>query len=70
MVVSIDEEFSRNLDQNLPAEVQLILDGRKSNTAQILSGYASNIIQQFNQDFTAAWVSPSRMQSYVPAVVV
>ena len=53
MVVSLDEEFSRKLDQNLPAQVQLILDGRKSNTAQILSGYATTIVQQFNQDFGA-----------------
>ncbi len=53
MVVSIDEEFSRKIDQNLPAKVQLILDGRKSNTAQILSGYASNVVQRFNKDFTA-----------------
>jgi ABC-2 type transport system permease protein len=52
MVVSIDAEFSRRLNQNLPADIQLILDGRKSNTAQILSGYTSNIIQQFNEDFT------------------
>ncbi len=53
MVLSIGEEFSRKLDQNLPAEVQLILDGRKSNTAQILSGYAANIVQQFNDDLAA-----------------
>jgi ABC-2 type transport system permease protein len=53
MVVSIDEQFSRNLNENLPAEVQLILDGRKSNTAQILSGYAGSIIQQYNADFSA-----------------
>lgn len=53
MVVSIDEEFSRKLNQNLQADIQVILDGRKSNTAQILSGYTSNIIQQFNKDFTA-----------------
>lgn len=53
MVVSIDENFSRRLNQDLTAEVQLILDGRKSNTAQILSGYTSTIIQQYNDDFTA-----------------
>src|ERR1700733_10896965 len=53
MVVSIGEEFSRNLNENLPAQVQLILDGRKSNTAQILSGYTTTIIQQFNSDFSA-----------------
>src|SRR5205807_2007674 len=53
MVVSIDEQFSRNLDENKPATVQLILDGRKSNTAQILAGYTQQIIYQFNIDFAA-----------------
>lgn len=53
MVVSIDEQFSRNLEQNMPATVQLLLDGRKSNTAQIVSGYTASIIQRFNDDFAA-----------------
>ncbi|MBA3957601.1 MAG: ABC transporter permease [Parachlamydiaceae bacterium] len=52
MVVSIDEQFSRNLDAHKPADVQLILDGRKSNTAQIVAGYTANIVQQFNHDIT------------------
>jgi ABC-2 type transport system permease protein len=51
MVVSINEDFSRRLHQNLPTEIQVILDGRKSNTAQILSGYTSTIVEQFNNDF-------------------
>ncbi len=54
MVVSIDEQFSRNLDAGKPATVQLILDGRKSNTAQIVAGYTGQIINRFNNDFTAA----------------
>lgn len=50
MVVSIDEQFSRNLDANKPAHVLLIFDGRRTNTAQIVAGYTSQIVQQFNQD--------------------
>lgn len=53
MVVSIDEQFSRNLDAKKPAAVQLIFDGRKSNTAQVLSGYTETVIDQFNADFSA-----------------
>ena len=53
MVVHIDEQFPRNLDAQLPADVQLILDERKSNTTQIVQGYASRIVTQFNQDFAA-----------------
>ncbi len=53
MVLSIDEQFSRLVDAKLPATVQLILDGRRSNTTQIVAGYAASIIQQFNNDLKA-----------------
>lgn len=51
MVVSIGEDFSRKLNQNQTAEIQFILDGRKSNTAQIVLGYTTSIIDKFNRDF-------------------
>lgn len=50
-VISFDEQFSRNLDAGRPATVQVILDGRKSNATQIITGYISNIIDQYNRDF-------------------
>lgn len=53
MVVSLDEQFSRNLDAKKAAQVQLILDGRKSNSAQIIAGYSVEIIRQFNDEFEA-----------------
>lgn len=53
MVLSIDEQFSRSLEANKSATVQLIMDGRKSNTTQIVAGYAQEIITQFNKDFAA-----------------
>lgn len=52
MVVSIDEQFSRNLDANKSADVQLILDGRKSNSAQILLGYTTEIIARYNENIS------------------
>ena len=51
MVVSIDQEFSKNLNRKETTNVQLIMDGRKSNTTQIIAGYASTIIQDFNNRF-------------------
>jgi ABC-2 type transport system permease protein len=51
MVLSIDEQFSRNLDAGKSADIQLILDGRRSNAAQIVTGYTTGIIDQFNKDF-------------------
>ncbi len=52
-VLSIDEQFSRNLDAGKQAYVQLISDGRRSNSTQIINGYVSNIVQQFNIDYAA-----------------
>lgn len=51
MVLSIDEQFSRNLDAGKPASVQLIFDGRKTNTAQIVAGYTGEIVNQYNRDY-------------------
>lgn len=53
MAIHIDEQFSRNLRAEKVANVQFILDGRKSNTAQIVQGYATAIVDQFNRDFAA-----------------
>lgn len=66
MVLSIGEEFSRKLNADREGEVQLILDGRKSNTAQILMGYASTIIQSYNKDFTAKSEIPQQNVALVP----
>ena len=54
LVVSFDEQFSRNLDAQKRAAVQIISDGRRSNTTQILAGYIGQIVQSYNDDFMAA----------------
>lgn len=51
MVIHIDAQFSRNLRADKTADIQFILDGRKSNTSQIVQGYASSIVNQYNRDF-------------------
>ena len=66
MVVSIDEQFSRKLKAGQAATVQLILDGRKSNTTQIVAGYASSLIQTFNHDFTTMNHIPQQNTIIVP----
>ena len=50
LVMVIDSDFSRKIDRNEPADVQFIMDGRRSNSAQIVMGYASSIIDQYNID--------------------
>ena len=66
MVLSIDEQFSRRLDAGKPAGLQLIMDGRKSNTAQIVAGYANNIISRFNDDFAADNDIPQQNVHLIP----
>lgn len=52
-VISIDEMFSRNLDAGKNASIQLIMDGRKSNTTQIIAGYITSIVNQFSLEFAS-----------------
>lgn len=51
MVLTISPRFTQNLLSGTPAPVQLIIDGRNSNTAAIALGYANSIVQQFNTDW-------------------
>jgi ABC-2 type transport system permease protein len=53
MVISFNENFSRLLNLDKQANIQLILDGRRSNSAQIVSGYVTTIVDQFNSEFSA-----------------
>ncbi|HEX7857455.1 MAG TPA: ABC transporter permease [Sphingobium sp.] len=46
----IDPEFDRNIDAHKPATVGIVLDGRKSNAAQIVSGYISRIAGDMGAD--------------------
>lgn len=50
VVLSIDEEFSRKLDARQTPPLQVILDGRKSNTSQIVAGYVNTIVDQFAKE--------------------
>ncbi len=68
MVVHIREDFSRLLAARQPAGVQLILDGRSSNTSQILSGYAQAIIDGYNAELAQAGASPPPASTVVARV--
>lgn len=52
MVVIINQDFSKNLDNKKTADIELILDGRRSNSTQIVANYFSNVVNQYNFDFT------------------
>src|SRR5262249_44171813 len=53
MVLHIGPDFSRLLAAQQPAPVQLILDGRRSNAAQIVAGYTQDILDRYDQELAA-----------------
>ncbi len=58
MVLHLGPDFSRRLAGGMPAEVQLILDGRRSNAAQIVAGYAQAIFDAFDRELAATRRAP------------
>jgi ABC-2 type transport system permease protein len=58
LVVHVGPQFSRDLQNGGPAVVQVIVDGRNSNTALIALGYIGTIVEQFNRQLAAAGITP------------
>lgn len=60
MVINIPPEFTREMRQGRPGALQLIIDGRNSNTAMILLGYARSIVTGFSQRWAQehGWPAP------------
>ena len=52
LIVQIGQQFERRLLSGQSADVQLIADGRNSNTAGTATGYVASIIDQFNSDWS------------------
>jgi len=85
LVLQIDADFERKLHTGGPASVQLIADGRNSNTAGTASRYVSSIVESFNQRWrqdhgqraapiqltTRAWYNPNLETRWhmIPALI-
>ncbi len=54
LVIQIDQEFERRLLGGQTADVQVIADGRNSNTAAVAMGYVNSIVLAFNADWRAS----------------
>ncbi len=81
----IDPDFERRLQLGLPAALQVLADGRNSNTAGTAQGYIEAIVENFNVDWrrthglpqppvaveTRAWFNPNLVTrwSMVPALI-
>jgi ABC-2 type transport system permease protein len=83
-VVHIGQEFSRKLAAGEQPTVQILLDGRKSNSAQLVNAYVGGIISQFWSDYRMGsnvpqtteivprtWYNPNReyRQAMVPVLI-
>jgi ABC-2 type transport system permease protein len=85
LVIRIDRDFERRLLSGMPGEVQIIADGRNSNTAGIAIGYVNAIVDGFNTDWrnsrgqpgapiqitTRAWYNPNLETRWhmIPALI-
>lgn len=64
VVLHIPPDFSRDVWAGRPAKVQLVLDGRRSNAAQLVAGYSSAIVADYSTEL------PRRRSVQPPASVV
>ncbi|HVX14657.1 MAG TPA: ABC transporter permease [Pirellulales bacterium] len=64
MALHIPPDFSREVSAGRPAKVQLVLDGRRSNAAQLVAGYSASIIDAYGADL------PRKQDAPRPASVV
>lgn len=85
LVLQIEPRFTEKLAVGEPAAVQILLDGRNSNTAQIALNYAEEIVADFNMHWSAehglaqppahlilrAWYNPNLESRwfFIPGVV-
>ena len=85
LVIQIDQDFERRLLSGRPANVQVIADGRNSNTAGLAVGYVASIVDAFNADWRSthggdpppvhvvdrAWYNPNLESRWnmIPALV-
>lgn len=54
IIIQIDQNFERRLLSGSSADVQVIADGRNSNTAGTAMGYVNGIVESFNADWRAS----------------
>ncbi len=64
LVLHINSEFTADIKKGRIARVQLLLDGRNSNTAMIAMNYIRDIVMQYNNE-----LSHSRQSRGPPAIV-
>ena len=49
IAIEIANDFAKNIHSNKTTSVQIVVDGRQTNTASIANGYAGEIITDYNK---------------------
>ena len=65
LLVRFPADFSRNLDTFQPAPMQLILDGRNSNSAQIAANYLQQVVKDYQQELMEGKPKPNNSELVV-----
>jgi ABC-2 type transport system permease protein len=68
MAVHIPQNFSREVAAGRPAEVQLLLDGRRANAAQLAAGYAAQIVASYDAEIAEPQARPPSVSTVVSRV--
>jgi ABC-2 type transport system permease protein len=66
MGMVIEKDFSKHLRSSQAAEVQLLLDGSDSNTAQIALGYANAVVMKYNTNIVTNSLAKANIVNSVP----
>src|SRR5450755_1951244 len=85
LVVQIDQDFERDLLAGKAAPLEVIADGRNSNTAGTALGYLNRVVENFNDDWrsrhseagrsvrivTRSWYNPNLISSWsmIPSLI-
>jgi ABC-2 type transport system permease protein len=85
LIIQIDQDFERQLLAGRPAPLQVIADGRNSNTAGAALGYLNSVVEEFNSNWhsrqngtaptvrivTRAWYNPNldTRWSMIPSLI-
>ncbi|MEN1494684.1 antibiotic ABC transporter permease, partial [Pseudomonas aeruginosa] len=64
LLVRFPADFSRKLDTFQTAPLQLILDGRNSNSAQIAANYLQQIVKNYQQELLEGKPKPNNSEGH------
>ncbi len=66
MAMVIPKDFSKYIQSNQAAPVQLLVDGSDANTATLAMGYANGVVANYNAKFVADYVSKLGIKNLSP----